>query len=95
MRFYLLLTLCAAAFGSLKYRNNLDIESRLAQRSCGSTTEGQDDYSLGPHIVHLMNHIKHDEFEQNLRKLQEDQFPFTASTVKVSSIVLVFIATYQ
>lgn len=95
MRFFLLLTLCAAASGSLKYRNNLDAKSRLAQRSCGTTTEGQDDNSLGPHIVHLMDHIKHDDFEQNIRKLQEDQYPFTASTVKVSSIVLVFISTLQ
>jgi hypothetical protein len=89
MRFYLLLTLCAAASGSLNYRNNLDAESRLAQRSCGTATEGQDDNSLGPHIVHLMDHILHDEFEQNIRKLQEDQYPFTASTVEVSSIVLI------
>ena len=85
MRFYLLLIFCAVAYASLKYRNNLDAKSRFSQRSCGSTTtEDRDENSLGPYIVHLMDDVKHDEFEQNVWNLQEDQRPFTASTVKVS-----------
>ena len=90
MQFYLLLTFFTAAYASLKYRNNLDATSRLAQRSCGTPTESRDANFLGPFIVHLMDHMKHDEFEQNIKSLQQDQHPFTASTVKVSRLHTVF-----
>ena len=85
MRFYPLLTLFTVAYASLKYRNNLDAKSRLSQRSCGATaTERRDEKFLGPYIVHLMDHMKHDKFEQIVRSLQEDKHPSTASSVKVS-----------
>ena len=90
MQFYLLLTFFTAAYATLKYRNSLDATSRLAQRSCGSPTESRDANFLGPFIVHLMDHMKHDEFEQNIKSLQQDQHPFTASAVKVSRSDMVF-----
>ena len=90
MQFYLLLTFFTGAYASLKYRNNLDATSRLAQRSCGTPTESRDANFLGPFIVHLMDHMKHDEFEQNVKSLQQDQHPFTASAVKVSRSDMIF-----
>ena len=61
----------------------IDLEDKSfqrSQRSCQSEKfrENYDENFKGPFIVHLHSTHTHDDFERNVRQLQDDQYPFIA-----------------
>ena len=67
-----------------KNKNYPGEDSRQYRRSCAALDSIKlDDSFLGPFIVHLEEPHTHEEFENSVRNLQNDQYPFTSSAVKV------------
>ena len=82
----LLLSLLATTLAVIDQKNTLrnspgksGERSRQFKRSCSAATE-YDDSFLGPFIVHLEKPHTHEVFENSVRKLQDDQWPFADST---------------
>ena len=73
-----------------KNKNYPGEDSRQYRRSCAALdTREYDSSFLGPVIVHLEEPHTHEEFENNVRNLQDDQYPFTSSSVKVRTVLTV------
>ena len=71
-----------------KNKNYPGEDSRQYRRSCAALDSIKlDDSFLGPFIVHLEEPHTHEEFENSVRNLQNDQYPFTSSAVKVRTFI--------
>ena len=72
-----LVYLAASTLASIDLEDESD---RRFQRSCQSEKYGEknDENFMGPFLVHLHDAHTHDDFEQNVRDFQQDQYPFTA-----------------
>ena len=71
-----------------KNKNYPGEDSRQYRRSCAALDSIKlEDSFLGPFIVHLEEPHTHEEFENSVRNLQNDQYPFTSSAVKVRTFI--------
>lgn len=80
----------ALSLASIDQNGNIPSEhSQRFKRSCAALSRTEHDSTfLGPFIVHLEELHKHEDFENNVRILQDDQYPFTSSNVKVRTFII-------